>query len=170
METITRSDGKTLSAVVSSTNTDKPAVIIIQEWYVGMHRVAESAEQKLRPILNTFLTPLRVSRSIDHIHHVSYRWGINEQMKKRAKKFEEAGFRTILPDLYHGKVATKAQEAKHLFDSTITDGLIYHLHLPPLLVSSPQLQKTDKFVFGTLNLTPISSRLARGLPRPSCLC
>lgn len=30
---ITRKDGKTVSAFVSASNTDKPAVIVIQEWY-----------------------------------------------------------------------------------------------------------------------------------------
>lgn len=55
------------------------------------------------------------------------RWGINDQMKKRAAKFEAAGFRTILPDLYHGKVATAADEAKHLYDCTYLEILILRL-------------------------------------------
>jgi hypothetical protein len=55
------------------------------------------------------------------------RWGINEQMKKRALKFEEAGFRTILPDLYHGKSAAigKTEEAKHLYSGTIHPLICY---------------------------------------------
>lgn len=44
-------------------------------------------------------------------------------MKKRAAKFESAGFRTILPDLYHGKSAAIGQvdEAKHLYSCTSTN-------------------------------------------------
>ena len=33
--TISRKDQKSLQAFVSSTNTDKPTVIVIQEWYAG---------------------------------------------------------------------------------------------------------------------------------------
>lgn len=48
-------------------------------------------------------------------------------MKKRAGKFEAAGFRTILPDLYHGKSADigKTAEAKHLYDSTYYEFMDY---------------------------------------------
>lgn len=41
-------------------------------------------------------------------------WGLNEQMKKTADRLAQAGYRTIVPDLYRGKVATSADEAKHL--------------------------------------------------------
>ena len=41
-------------------------------------------------------------------------WGLNDQIKKTADRFAEAGYRTLVPDLYRGKVATAADEAKHL--------------------------------------------------------
>ena len=44
-------------------------------------------------------------------------WGLNEQVKKTADRLAQAGYRTIVPDLYRGKVATTADEAKHLTTS-----------------------------------------------------
>ncbi|HKW64226.1 MAG TPA: dienelactone hydrolase family protein [Candidatus Acidoferrum sp.] len=41
-------------------------------------------------------------------------WGLNEQMKKTADRLAQAGYRTLVPDLYHGKLATTADEANHL--------------------------------------------------------
>lgn len=41
-------------------------------------------------------------------------WGLNEQIKKTADRLAQAGYRTLVPDLYHGKLATAADEAKHL--------------------------------------------------------
>src|SRR5215472_17702196 len=41
-------------------------------------------------------------------------WGLNEQIKKTADRLAQAGYRTIVPDLYRGKVASSANEAKHL--------------------------------------------------------
>lgn len=39
-------------------------------------------------------------------------------MKERAKRFEDAGFRIVLPDLYRGTVVDfhKTAEAKHSMD------------------------------------------------------
>jgi dienelactone hydrolase len=32
-------------------------------------------------------------------------WGVNEQIQSTAKKWADAGFTAIVPDLFHGKVA-----------------------------------------------------------------
>lgn len=41
-------------------------------------------------------------------------WGINEQIEGIARKWAEAGFVAVVPDLYHGKLATSAEEAGKL--------------------------------------------------------
>lgn len=40
-------------------------------------------------------------------------WGLNDQIKKTADRFAEAGFRALVPDLYRGEVTTDADEASH---------------------------------------------------------
>jgi carboxymethylenebutenolidase len=39
-------------------------------------------------------------------------WGVNEHVKSVAARLADAGFLVLAPDLYHGKVATTADEAK----------------------------------------------------------
>ncbi len=41
-------------------------------------------------------------------------WGLNDQIKGVARKLAEAGFRTLIPDLYRGTVTLEAAEAEHL--------------------------------------------------------
>jgi carboxymethylenebutenolidase len=41
-------------------------------------------------------------------------WGVNEQIQGTAKKWADAGFTAIVPDLFHGKLARTADEASHL--------------------------------------------------------
>ena len=41
-------------------------------------------------------------------------WGLNDQIKKTADRFAEAGYLALVPDLYRGKVTTAADEANHL--------------------------------------------------------
>ena len=41
-------------------------------------------------------------------------WGLNAQIKGVADKLAAAGYRTLVPDLYRGKVALEANEAEHL--------------------------------------------------------
>jgi carboxymethylenebutenolidase len=41
-------------------------------------------------------------------------WGLNEQIKKTADRFAEAGYRALVPDLFRGKVTKAADEASHL--------------------------------------------------------
>jgi carboxymethylenebutenolidase len=41
-------------------------------------------------------------------------WGLNEQIKKTGDRFAAAGYRALVPDLFRGKVATAADEARHL--------------------------------------------------------
>ena len=43
-------------------------------------------------------------------------WGLNEQMRGVADKLAKAGYRALVPDLYRGKVALEANEAKHLME------------------------------------------------------
>lgn len=38
-------------------------------------------------------------------------WGVNQQIQTIGQRWADAGFVTILPDLYHGKVAANADEA-----------------------------------------------------------
>jgi carboxymethylenebutenolidase len=41
-------------------------------------------------------------------------WGLNDQIKKTADRFAEAGYRALVPDLYRGKIASASDEASHL--------------------------------------------------------
>ena len=43
-------------------------------------------------------------------------WGLNEQIKGVADRLAEAGYRTLVPDLYRGKLALEANEAEHLMN------------------------------------------------------
>lgn len=43
-------------------------------------------------------------------------WGLNDQIKGVADKLGKAGYRVLVPDLYRGKVALEANEAKHLME------------------------------------------------------
>lgn len=61
-------------------------------------------------------------------------WGLNDQIKKTADRFAEAGFRALVPDLYRGKVTTDADEANHMMTNldwagAVTDiaGAVGHL-------------------------------------------
>jgi carboxymethylenebutenolidase len=38
-------------------------------------------------------------------------WGVNQQIQSLADRWVEAGFVTIVPDLYHGKIASTAHDA-----------------------------------------------------------
>ena len=44
-------------------------------------------------------------------------WGLNDQIKGVADRYAEAGYRTLVPDLYHGKLATTAEDAQQLMGS-----------------------------------------------------
>jgi len=41
-------------------------------------------------------------------------WGLNDQIKKTADRLAEAGYRSLVPDLYRGKVAKASDEASHM--------------------------------------------------------
>jgi len=43
-------------------------------------------------------------------------WGLDAQIKGVADKLARAGYRALVPDLYRGKVALEANEAKHLME------------------------------------------------------
>jgi len=43
-------------------------------------------------------------------------WGLNDQIKGVAEKLAKAGYRALVPDLYRGKMALEANEAKHLME------------------------------------------------------
>src|SRR5690349_2238109 len=40
-------------------------------------------------------------------------WGLNPQIKGTADRLAKAGFRALAPDLFRGKVAQNADEARH---------------------------------------------------------
>jgi carboxymethylenebutenolidase len=44
-------------------------------------------------------------------------WGLNDQITKTADRFAEAGYRALVPDLYRGKVAKAADEARHMMSN-----------------------------------------------------
>ena len=41
-------------------------------------------------------------------------WGINDQIQAVAQRWADAGFLAVVPDLYHGQLATTAEEASRL--------------------------------------------------------
>ena len=43
-------------------------------------------------------------------------WGLNDQIRGVADKLAKAGYRALVPDLYRGKMALEANEAKHLME------------------------------------------------------
>lgn len=51
-------------------------------------------------------------------------WGLNEQIKKTADRFAQAGFRALVPDLYRGKLTTDADEANHLMTTMDWPGAV----------------------------------------------
>jgi carboxymethylenebutenolidase len=44
-------------------------------------------------------------------------WGLNPQIKSVADRLAAGGWRAFVPDLYHGKLATAADEANHLMST-----------------------------------------------------
>lgn len=44
-------------------------------------------------------------------------WGINDQIQAVAQRWAEAGFLALVPDLYHGKLATTADEAGRMMNA-----------------------------------------------------
>src|SRR5258706_15873714 len=44
-------------------------------------------------------------------------WGLQDQIKGVADKLARSGYRALVPDLYRGKVALEANEAKHLMEA-----------------------------------------------------
>jgi carboxymethylenebutenolidase len=43
-------------------------------------------------------------------------WGLNDQIKRVADRFAAAGYNALAPDLYHGRVTQKPDEANHLME------------------------------------------------------
>lgn len=43
-------------------------------------------------------------------------WGLNDQIRGVADKLAAAGYRSLVPDLYRGRVALEANEAEHLMN------------------------------------------------------
>ncbi|KAJ1656096.1 hypothetical protein IWQ61_004265 [Dispira simplex] len=54
-------------------------------------------------------------------------WGVNQQMKNMARRFADQGFLTVVPDLYHGRLATNSQEATHLMDGLDWPGALVEI-------------------------------------------
>lgn len=51
-------------------------------------------------------------------------WGIDDEVKAHAKKISEQGYRTLVPDLYRGKLGVEAEEAQHLMDGLDWPGAV----------------------------------------------
>lgn len=66
-------------------------------------------------------------------------WGLNEQMKGLADRFAARGFQVATPDLYHGKVASDANEANHLMS-----GLDFKAAVDELAVWAKYLKEERK--------------------------
>lgn len=43
-------------------------------------------------------------------------WGLNDQIKRVADRFAASGYNALAPDLYHGRVTQKPDEANHLME------------------------------------------------------
>ncbi len=55
-------------------------------------------------------------------------WGLNDQIRGVARRIAEAGYNVLIPDLYRGKSASTADEAKHLMgDLNFPDALFQDL-------------------------------------------
>ena len=62
-------------------------------------------------------------------------WGLNDQIKKTADRFAQAGFNALVPDLYRGRLASDQDEASHMMngldfmDAALQDvrGAVIHL-------------------------------------------
>jgi carboxymethylenebutenolidase len=44
-------------------------------------------------------------------------WGLNDQIRGVANRLAEAGYRTLVPDLYRGQLGLDAKEAEHLLNN-----------------------------------------------------
>jgi carboxymethylenebutenolidase len=83
-------------------------------------------------------------------------WGLNEQIKGAARRFAEAGFRVLVPDLYKGQRTLEAQEAEHLMNglnfgdaaSQNVRGAVQHLKA----LGSPRVGVTGFCMGGALTL------------------
>ncbi|KAL2649786.1 hypothetical protein R1flu_017914 [Riccia fluitans] len=51
-------------------------------------------------------------------------WGVDFEIKNHAATIAKKGFRTLIPDLYRGKVGLDAAEAKHLMDGLDWPGAV----------------------------------------------
>ncbi|KAJ1904405.1 hypothetical protein IWQ60_012452 [Tieghemiomyces parasiticus] len=106
-------------------------------------------------------------------------WGINDHMKTMANRFAAEGFQAVVPDLYHGKVATDADEATHLMSNLDWPGAIKEIQAAVNYLRSQGA--TQVFVTGYCMggaLTAASGVLVRGIEAiapfygtpPSSLC
>lgn len=51
-------------------------------------------------------------------------WGVDEAVKGHAAAIASKGFRTLVPDLYRGKLGVEAEEAQHLMDGLDWPGAV----------------------------------------------
>lgn len=83
-------------------------------------------------------------------------WGLNEQIKGAARRFAQAGYRVLVPDLYRGRATVEAEEASHLMnaldfgDAASQDvrGAVQHL----LALGSPKVGVTGYCMGGALTV------------------
>jgi carboxymethylenebutenolidase len=64
--------------------------------------------------LSGYLAEGTVSESAPGMVVIQEWWGVNDQIRGVADRFAAAGYRALVPDLYHGKSTVEAEEAHHL--------------------------------------------------------
>jgi len=73
-------------------------------------------------------------------------WGVNDQIKSRAKEFQSQHITALVPDLYRGKLATNHEEAHHLMSSLDWKGAIEDIRISIQFLKNQQYKKI--FVVG----------------------
>jgi len=73
-------------------------------------------------------------------------WGVNDQIKSRAKEFQSKNITAVIPDLYRGKVATDHEEAHHLMGGLDWKGAVEDIYAGVKFLKSHHYKKI--FVVG----------------------
>jgi len=85
------------------------------KWTAGReHAVNVPSENKAGPIPLYYFESKDVKTTETAMIVLQEWWGINDQIKNRAREFVEKGISCVIPDLYRGKVAINREEASHL--------------------------------------------------------
>ena len=63
-----------------------------------------------------YLARTKSGASVSGVVVIQEWWGVNEQIRKTADRFADAGYSALVPDLYRGKLASASDEANHLMN------------------------------------------------------